>query len=95
MRISKISLQGFRAFKESATIECGPLTTIVGKNDSGKSSVLHALEIFFNGSPEETDFNHDQDPEIPISIKVSFCDLPKTVQLEAEIDTDLAAERLT
>ena len=46
MRISKVLIQGFRAFKDITEISLGAFTTIVGKNDTGKSSILHALDIF-------------------------------------------------
>lgn len=42
------------------------LNVIFGKNDSGKSNIVRALNLFFNGTPD-----HDQDFEFPID----FCDL--------------------
>jgi len=94
MRISKVSIQGFRAFKEMNEIILGPFTTIVGKNDTGKSSILHALDIFFNGSPDDGDFNKDQDADAPIIIQVSFSEPPVSLQLEESVDTDLTTENL-
>lgn len=94
MRVSKISIQGFRAFKDTTEIHLGDLTTIVGKNDTGKSSIIHALNIFFNKSPDDDDFNRDQSAEDPIVIQVSFTDLPDSIQLEEGIDTDLETENL-
>jgi putative ATP-dependent endonuclease of OLD family len=94
MRINKVSIQGFRAFKEESEVVLGPFTTVVGKNDTGKSSILYALDIFFNSSPDDGDFNRDQDENAPIIIQVSFCVLPACVQLEEGIDTDLQSENL-
>jgi putative ATP-dependent endonuclease of OLD family len=48
MRIAKVTLQGFRSFKERIEVSLGSFTTIVGKNDTGKSSILYALDAFFN-----------------------------------------------
>jgi predicted ATP-dependent endonuclease of OLD family len=75
-------------------VSLGEFTTIVGKNDTGKSSILHALDIFFNVSPDDGDFNRDQDSDAPIVIQVSFSDLPVSVQLEEGIETDLETENL-
>ncbi|MBN2663989.1 MAG: AAA family ATPase [Bacteroidales bacterium] len=50
MKISKIRIKNFRGYKESSEIDFGNLTTIVGKNDIGKSTILEALDIFFNKS---------------------------------------------
>ena len=94
MKINKIHIQGFRAFKDATDIVVGSFTTIVGKNDTGKSSILYALDIFFNGSPDDGDFNRDQDSDAPIIIQLSFSDLPLSVQLEDGIETDLKMENL-
>lgn len=94
MRISKISIQGFRAFKDLTEISFGAFTTIVGKNDTGKSSILHALDIFFNGSPDEGDFNRDQEADAPVVIQLSLTDPPASIQLEDGVDTDLKTENL-
>ncbi|MFH1902707.1 MAG: AAA family ATPase [Candidatus Omnitrophota bacterium] len=95
MRIDRVSIQGFRAFKNRTDIVVGPFTTIVGKNDTGKSSILHALDIFFNNSsPDDGDFNQDQNTDDPVIIQVSFSELPASLQLEVGVDTDLSMENL-
>jgi len=94
MHICKISLEGYRAFQNKVDVMCGGITTFVGKNDVGKSSILHALEVFFNGYPDESDFNQDQDPNDPMTIEISFYELPDEIELEAGIRTTLANENL-
>ncbi len=47
MRIKQLKLENFRVYKEEAIFEFDKLTTFVGKNDIGKSSILEALDIFF------------------------------------------------
>lgn len=46
MKIKTITLKNFRAYKDETVVELGDLTTFVGKNDIGKSTVLEALDIF-------------------------------------------------
>ena len=41
--IKTIGLKNFKAFSQLESIEIAPLTIIVGKNSSGKSSILHSL----------------------------------------------------
>jgi len=89
-----MTLQGFRSFRDTTSVRLGPFATIVGKNDTGKSSILHALNAFFNGVLDEADFNRDQSLDEPITIQVCFADLPETIQLEEGIDTTLAEENL-
>jgi len=48
MKIKSITLKNFRAYKDETIVEFGDLTTFVGMNDIGKSTVLEALDIFFN-----------------------------------------------
>ena len=48
MKITKIKIKNFRSYKDEVEIELGDLTAFVGKNDIGKSTVLEALDIFFN-----------------------------------------------
>lgn len=49
--IRKVTISCFRSL-ERVVIDCGKITTFVGKNDAGKSNILRALNLFFNN---ETD----------------------------------------
>jgi AAA15 family ATPase/GTPase len=48
MRLEAVVLENFRSYKNRVRIPIGKLTAITGRNDVGKSTVLEALEIFFN-----------------------------------------------
>ena len=59
------------------------LTTFIGKNDIGKSTILEALEIFFNNDLvkiESSDANVFGDKNVIITC--DFCDLPKELILD-------------
>lgn len=43
-----MKIKNFRGYRDSTSINIQELTAFVGKNDSGKSTVLEALDIFFN-----------------------------------------------
>lgn len=45
MNFSSISLQNFRRFREKSTVEFKPLTILLGKNSSGKSSILRTIPL--------------------------------------------------
>jgi hypothetical protein len=67
----------------------------VGRNDTGKSCILLALDIFFeNRKIDDSDFHLACGLDDKVEIAVSFTDLPDTVQLEPGIDTTLAEECL-
>ena len=48
MKIKTIKLTNFRSYKEEITVDFHDLNVFVGKNDIGKSTILEALDIFFN-----------------------------------------------
>jgi len=50
MRLESVKIRNFRGYKTETTIPLSDLTAFIGKNDAGKSTVLEALEIFFNNS---------------------------------------------
>lgn len=45
MRISKIVIHSFKGLKDITLNDCGVINAVVGKNNSGKSSILHAINI--------------------------------------------------
>lgn len=48
MKIDSIKLKNFRGYRSETEINFNDLTVFVGKNDIGKSTILEALDIFFN-----------------------------------------------
>lgn len=76
MNIEKLRVENFRSIRE-ADIEFGQITSFVGRNGAGKSTVLYALDAFFNPGAlfnEHDYYNHDsQDTDIRICI--TFTDL--------------------
>ena len=47
MRLEKLILKNFRSYSSIVEIPISNLTTLIGKNDIGKSTILEALEIYF------------------------------------------------
>lgn len=101
MKITKIKLKNFRGYKDEVEITFGDLTAFVGKNDIGKSTVLEALDIFFNESKgviklDKDDVNKQAlavgDNEIIIG--VCFEKLPTTLIIDTTNETTLQAEYL-
>lgn len=101
MKIKTIKIKNFRSYKDEVEIEFGELTAFVGKNDIGKSTVLEALDIFFNNSKgviklDKDDVNKkalaDGDTETVIS--VCFEDLPTSIVIDSTNQTTLPDEYL-
>lgn len=72
------------------------LTGITGKNDAGKSSILEALDIFFEGGTvtiDRDDFNVSM-PDEPVEIRCVFDELPARILLDDSSETSLGTEHL-
>ncbi len=48
MKIVSVKIKNFRGYREEVEIKFDDLTVFVGKNDVGKSTILEALDIFFD-----------------------------------------------
>lgn len=95
MKISGVSAKNFRPFKILNKVRIGNLTTIVGQNDTGKSSILYALDVFFNEQKiEESDFNDKVPSDESLEITVCFTELLSVVELETGVKTTLLEENL-
>lgn len=58
MRLKSVTIQSFRNFVEAQTIEIEPdVTCLVGKNESGKTTILQALHRLNPANGSNLDFN--------------------------------------
>jgi putative ATP-dependent endonuclease of the OLD family len=48
MRLSSIGIQGFRSIAQADLAQCGALNVLIGKNNSGKSNILSAIQLVFD-----------------------------------------------
>lgn len=65
MKIDSVILSNFRGYKNETTILFNDLTVFVDKNNARKSTVLEALDLFFNDGKgvikcDKTDINIDE-----------------------------------
>ena len=98
MKIKSLILENFRGYKQKTAIEFENITALIGKNDAGKSTILEALDIFFNeGSgvvkADEGDCNV-QSGSKEFKIGVVFKDVPDKVTIDASVETNLKDEYL-
>lgn len=100
MKIKKVALKNFRAYKKETVVDFDDLTTFVGKNDIGKSTILEALDIFFNDGAgvvklDKGDINQENvNVDTTITIMVEFTDLPANIRIDAQNLTTLSEEYL-
>lgn len=53
MKLDSVKIKHFRCYKDEISIPLSDLTALIAKNDIGKSSVLEALDAFFNSEKLE------------------------------------------
>lgn len=101
MIIKSLTMRNFRRYLNETTINFNDLTVLVGKNDAGKSTILEALDVFFNDGSgcikiDKNDItktqseNHNKE----IILSVCFGNLPSSVVIDATNSTTLEDEYL-
>jgi putative ATP-dependent endonuclease of the OLD family len=95
MRAVRIAVQGFGPFRERTSIPLEDFTTIVGRNDVGKSFFLRALDLFLNEAQFTADYAHmPRIADLETYIEMTFEGFPTTLELEAGVPTTLTEENL-
>lgn len=101
MKIHKVKIANFRSYQDETSIDLDDLNVFVGKNDIGKSTVLEALDIFFNENKgvikiDKDDVNKTSKSEgnTETRISVVFSDLPDSLTIDATNPTSLSDEFL-
>jgi predicted ATP-dependent endonuclease of OLD family len=96
MNLKSLTINNFRAYQSETRIEFDELTTIIGKNDIGKSTILEALEIFFNNDTvkiESSDANIHSTNKI-VEITCEFTEYPIEISIDSTSPTNLKDEYL-
>ncbi|WP_027326917.1 ATP-binding protein [Helicobacter pametensis] len=99
MKISQVKIKNFRSYKDETIIDFNNLTAFVGKNDIGKSTILEALDIFFEGGiikidPNDVNKECELSGDREIQIAVAFEDCPQDLILDTSNPTSLKEEYL-
>lgn len=96
MKLTSVEISNIRCYKDPVKVYIDDLTTFIGKNDIGKSTVLEALEIFFNNSTVKM---YQDDCSInsgssTVRITCEFTNLPDKIILDSGSETSLKEEYL-
>ena len=101
MKIRRIGIKGFRGYSNPIQIEISDLLVLVGKNDIGKSTVLEAMDIFFNDGKGSVKLDKEDINKANltagddcIEISVEFDELPASIVIDATNETTLVDEHL-
>ncbi|WP_067151687.1 ATP-dependent nuclease [Pseudotamlana agarivorans] len=93
MRLTELKLKNFRCYKDEISFGINDLTCIIGKNDVGKSTILEALDCFFNGTIDKGDLSADADGNI-IEVTCVFEELSSKIVLDSSVETNPSDEKI-
>jgi predicted ATP-dependent endonuclease of OLD family len=94
MKLSKIRVRNFRCYEEEKSVSFEDFTAFVGKNDSGKSSIIDALALFFDEYKPDGDDACISGNKQDMRVICEFTDLPNSIIIDADHPTTLEQERL-
>lgn len=94
MKLVEVKLTNFRGYANETSVLIDSLTVLVGRNDSGKSSILDALDIFFNESTIERDDCCVRTGATDVRISCVFEELPVSIVIDEQHATTLEFEYL-
>ena len=96
MRLKAVTLENFRRYRDRTVIPIEKLTAFIGRGDAGKSTILEALDIFFEGGTVKIDSadactsGHAEN----VRIGVVFTDLPEVLDLDRGASTKKVGRHL-
>ena len=93
MKLRKLILKNFRGYSEEIKIDIDDLTALIGRNDVGKSTILEALDIFFNQLKFDLKDKNILHLDEETIIGCVFDDLPDEITLE-NVTTSFSREYL-
>jgi predicted ATPase len=94
MKLHELTVSNFRCYKVPFTISFNDLTTLIGKNDAGKSTLLEALDVFFNEKAlDKNDASKGGDAKA-VTITCIFKDIPIDMVVDETATSSLSAEFL-
>jgi putative ATP-dependent endonuclease of OLD family len=85
MKLESLTLTNFRCFRNEA-LHFSDYTAILGPNNSGKSTIFKAIDLFFRSTQKssplvQSDFN---DPKKELRIALTFSKIPAKAQEQGE-----------
>lgn len=97
MILKKIKLHNFRGYENIEVEIDNNFSVLIGKNDVGKSTILEALEIFFNSDQVKLDENdlyvHHKSEDLEIKIACEFL-VDSEIIIDSAVKTSLFDEYL-
>ena len=92
MRLMKMIMTRFRGVNHTAEIFFDDYNIFVGQNDSGKSTILKALDLFLNDSEATPDIRNVSSNESTVEIELFFLPNHKSIIIDEAVPTSFEDE---
>jgi predicted ATP-dependent endonuclease of OLD family len=86
MKLEKLTLKNYRCYKDETVFRVDDLNCLIGKNDAGKSTIMEALDAFFNDAIDTGDLSTNSEGT-DIEITCEFSGIPNALILDTSIET--------
>lgn len=87
MKLEKLTIKNYRCYKDETVFKVDDLNCLIGKNDAGKSTIMEALDAFFNDVIDTGDLSTNSDSN-EIEITCEFSEIPDNLILDTSIETN-------
>lgn len=87
MKLEKLTIKNYRCYRDETIFKVDDLNCLIGKNDAGKSTIIEALDAFFNDNIDIGDLSTNSEGA-EIEITCEFSGIPNTLILDTSIETD-------
>lgn len=94
MQLAEIKITNYRGYAKETSISVDGLTMLVGRNDAGKSSILEALDVYFNDATIEREDCCVHTDSTEVRIACVFDELPNSIVIDETFETSLSSEHL-
>jgi putative ATP-dependent endonuclease of the OLD family len=91
MKLVKIKIKNFRCYQAETIFLIDELTAIIGKNDIGKSTILEALDGFFNDKIDQSDLANNADSN-SVELTCYFEGVAEQIVLDTTVTTSPVEE---
>jgi putative ATP-dependent endonuclease of OLD family len=86
MKLASLKIKNFRCYEDEKEFSLEDLTCIIGQNDVGKSTIIEALNAFFNDSIDKGDLCSKNAIDT-VEITCAFDNIPATIVLDSSVET--------
>ncbi len=94
MKLERLRIRNLRCYQDETAIDFDDFTSLIGQNDSGKSTILDALALFFDEYKPDGDDASIAGEKKDLRVICEFSNLPEEVIIDADHPTTRADEWL-